>query len=154
MIALFLTLAKFLLPLLPTAQQRQDAAQAAADNYIKFLQTTDNSLYAAVRTVEIFGAMWDVFFNQGQLWAQAASNLVHTPYGVLELLILIWPFFGNSLSSFATTALQAGLKSQMSGSTTVVRPAVNGEGAGPSPAPTAISNYPPSTSGGQGGQRG
>lgn len=110
MIALILGFARLLLPLIPTAAQRETAAQAIADNYIKFLQTTDSTLYAAIRSLEILGALWDVFFNGGRMWAQASTALVTSPFGVVELLILLWPFFGNSLSAFAVQALQRGLQ--------------------------------------------
>lgn len=108
-IALILAAAKLLLPLIPTAEQRAAGQQAIADNYIKFLNTTDSSLYAAIRSLEILGALWDVFFNGGRMWAQASAALVSSPFGVVELLILLWPFFGNSLSAFAVQALQKGL---------------------------------------------
>ena len=111
MIALILSFARLLLPLIPTAAQRESATQAIADNYIKFLQTTDSSLYAAIRSLEILGALYDVFLNGGRMWAQASAALASNPFGVVELLILLWPFFGNSLSAFAVQALQKGLSS-------------------------------------------
>lgn len=125
MIALILAAAKLLLPLIPTAEQRAAGAQAIADNYIRFLQTTDSSLYAAIRSLEILGALWDVFFNGGRMWAQASQALVSSPFGVVELLILLWPFFGNSLSAFAVQALQKGLSSETPARTTSVTQGAN-----------------------------
>lgn len=114
MIGAILAILNLISKFIPTPADRQRASDAIQENYQKFLQTTDSPLYSAVRTLEILGALWDAFFNGGRAFAQTASVLSQSPYGLIELVVLLWPFLGNTLSAIGTQALQAGLKAYVS----------------------------------------
>lgn len=99
--AILSLIAKFI----PDAEQRQKAEGAVRDAYAKFLETTSGPLYAALRALEILGALWDAVFNQGRAWAATAENLSKSPAGAIELLIILWPFIGEAVVGPAVQAI-------------------------------------------------
>jgi hypothetical protein len=147
-------LIKLALGFFPSASDREKAQEAAQSAYIRFLQTTDNPLYAALRVLEVLSATWDGLFNQGRAWQAAANNLGSNPWGVVEILIILWPFFGNTVQSLAVQAVQAGLdqakrsaQSQSDATATGSYPVLSSIETGSGPAPFSRNIYTTSVGG-------
>ncbi len=110
---------------IPNVADKEKAAQAIRDEYVKFLMATDSPLYAALRFIEIIGALWDAIFNNGRAWAATAENLSRSPAGAIELLLIVWPFVGGDIRQLvvqAVTMLLARVKKNGNGIVPVPTP--------------------------------
>lgn len=115
---------------IPDAEQREKAAQAIRDNYVRFIMATRSPLYDGLRALIILGALWDAFFNGGRAWAETSRNLVASgPAGAIEMLVIAWLFLGDEVvkpMAQAFTQMLAAIATKVGTSS------ANG-GAGPGP---------------------
>ena len=99
-----------LAPFIPNADQRQKAAQAIQDSYVQFLVATENAWYAIVRVLLILASIYDLIFNGAAAAKQAGLNAAGNPVALVELLIMLWPFFGPAVMAVGPQVIQAVLQ--------------------------------------------